>query len=133
MCLRSNCRIRIRWLRWSVVAVVFLFSLGLNVWGQAKPSDQTSFDLARVIPDPVLSGGSGSVAFLNEKLIALCWHAEDAANVLYFLEFDGTTLHPLGSGLPVEHQFLIHREDDGDVLITGWIHRPSEIFAVRTR
>jgi hypothetical protein len=133
MCLRTNCRPRIRRVECSIAVVLFLFSLALPVWGQVKSSAQINFDLAKVIPDPVLSGGSGSVAFLNEKLIGVCWHTEGGDNVVYFLALDGSTLRALGSGLPVEHQFFIHRVDDEKVLITGWIYLTSQILSARMR
>ena len=115
-----------------IICLGFLLALQIAIAQSTSPQPSSKFDLTQVVRTPVLSSGSGSLAFLDENLIALCWDSLTGNNFLYLLRIEGDSLRSLGPGIPTEHQFLIHRVGDKHIVTAGFIPI-SELFSVTTQ
>jgi hypothetical protein len=115
------------------ICLGFLLALQIAIAQATSAQPSSKFDLTQVVLTPVLSSGSGSLAFLDENLIALCWHSSNGNNFLYLLSIDGNSIRSLSPGIPIEHQFLIHRVGDQHIVTIGFIYPISELFSVTTQ
>ena len=113
--------------------VVLLLLLQFAAWSESRPlQPEETFDLSKVLPDPIASNASVSVEFVNNNLVALCWHLEAGSCRMFFLQWDGDGLHSLGSSIIATHQELFHRAGADHVFTTSFVWPTSALYSVST-